>query len=196
MWWLIPIGVVGVGLKLLYDSVSDDEFEARERWENKRIEVEKTIEEHQENIDIHLQQSQSSYDFYFLNELHYSSVKVSNVAYQLLDDSRTSFRGINKILKEAKERKKLLQSKLDKYKKEKNYNKIDEIKKELKMVNDLRRNVFDDRDKLELQKDSFLQEVQRLNHQTRELKELIRDRCGSKGEDWYFRLEDRKLNRT
>jgi len=194
MWWLIPIGI-GVGLKLLYDSVSDDEYQARERWENKRVEVEKTIEEHQKNIDIHLQESQESYDFYFLNELHYSSVQISNSAYQLLDDSRTSFNGINKMLKKAKEQKKMLQNKLDSYKKEKNNHKVNEMKEELKMVNELRRNVFDDRDKLKLQKESFLSEVQRLNHQTRELKELIRDRCGAKGEDWYFRLEARKLNR-
>ena len=104
MWWLIPVGI-GVGLKLLYDSVSDDEYKARERWESKRIEVEKTIEEHQENIDAHLKESQNSYDFYFLNELHYSSVQISNAAYQLLDDSRSSFNGINKMLKKAKEQK-------------------------------------------------------------------------------------------
>jgi len=194
MWWLIPIGI-GVGLKLLYDEVSEEEYKARERWEDKRVEVEKTIEEHQNNIDIHLKEAHESYNFHFLIDLHYSSVKVSNSAYQLLDDSRSSFNGINKMLKKAKEQKNILQESLNECKIKKNYQKIKEIKQEIRMVNELRKSVFDDKDKLKSQKESFFNEVKRLNNQTRKLKELIRDRCGNKGEDWYFRLESRKLNK-
>ncbi len=194
MWWLIPIGI-GVGLKLLYDSVSDDECEARERWENKRVEIEKTIEEHQHNIDIHLKESKESYNFRLLVDLHYSSVKISNSAYQLLEDSRISFNGMSKMLKKAKEQKITLQKKLEECKAEKNRTQIIDIKKELKMVNELRKNIFDDRDKLDLQKKAFLDETKRLNNQTRKLKELIRDRCGEKGSDWYLRLEERKENK-
>lgn len=63
------------------------------------------------------------------------------------------------------------------------------------MVNELRKSVFDDKDKVKAQQASFLQEVQKLNNQTRELKECIRNRCGFKGVDWFNRLEERKKSR-
>lgn len=191
MWWLIPIGV-GVGLKLLYDTVSEEEYEARQRWEDKREEIERSIEEHQRNIEDHINQAQRSYDFHFLIDLHYSSMKVANSAYQLLDDAKSSFNGMSKMLKKSKEQRTALQSELEKAKKAKDKNAIHEVIEQLKMLNDLRKNVFADRDKVKVQKDQFLSEVKRLNNQTRELKEFIRDRCDDGGRKWYDRLEARK----
>jgi len=191
MWWLIPIGV-GVGLKLLYDAVSEEEYEARQRWEDKREEIERSIEEHQRNIEDHINQAQRSYDFHFLIDLHYSSMKVANSAYQLLDDAKSSFNGMSKMLKKSKEQRTALQSELEKAKKAKDKNAIHEVIEQLKMLNDLRKNVFADRDKVKVQKDQFLSEVKRLNNQTRELKEFIRDRCDDGGRKWYDRLEARK----
>ncbi len=191
MWWLIPIGV-GVGLKLLYDAVSEEEYEARERWEDKREEVERSIEEHQTNIEEHINQAQRSYDFHFLIDLHFSSMKVANSAYQLLDDANSSFNGMSKMLKKSKEQRTALQSELENAKDSKDKKAIYEVIEQLKMVNDLRKNVFADRDKMKAQKEQFLSEVKRLNNQTRELKEFIRDRCDDGGKKWYDRLEARK----
>ncbi len=191
MWWLIPVGI-GVGLKLLYDAVSEEEYEARKRWENKREEVERSIEEHQANIKAHIQQAKNSYDFHFLIDLHYSSSQVANSAYQLLDDARSSFSGMSKMLKKSKEQREALQHDLEEAKKNKDRKKIHETIEQLKMINNLRKSVFDDRDKVKEQKDKFLAEVQRLNNQTRKLKEFIRDRCGDGGREWYKRLEARK----
>lgn len=194
MWWLIPIGV-GVGLKLLYDAVSEEEYEARERWEDKREEVERSIEEHQTNIEEHINQAQRSYDFHFLIDLHFSSMKVANSAYQILDDANSSFNGMSKMLKKSKEQRTALQSELENAKDSKDKKAIYEVIEQLKMVNDLRKNVFADRDKMKAQKEQFLSEVKRLNNQTRELKEFIRDRCDDGGKKWYDRLEARKQAR-
>ena len=194
MWWLIPIGV-GVGLKLLYDAVSEEEYEARKRWEIKREEVKRSIKEHQENIEAHIQQAQKSYDFHLLVDLHYSSSQVANSAYQLLDDARSSFSGMSKMLKKSKEQRAALQHDLKEAKRNKDRKKIHETIEQLKMINDLRKSVFDDRDKVREQKDNFLAEVRRLNNQTRELKEFIRDRCGDGGREWYERLEARRRAR-
>lgn len=141
MWWLIPIGV-GVGLKLLYDAASEEEYEARQRWEDKREEVERTIEEHQQNIEEHISQAQRSYDFHFLADLHFSSVKVANSAYQLLDDAKSSFNGMSKMLKKSKEQRTILQSELENARKAKDKTTIHETIEQLKMVNDLRKNIF------------------------------------------------------
>src|SRR5690554_6003010 len=108
MWWLIR-----VGLKLLYDAVSEEEYKARERWESKREEVEKSIDDHRRSIENHIQEAQCSYDFHFLVDLHYSSSQVANSAYQLLDDARKSFSGMSKMLKKSKEQRSALQQELE-----------------------------------------------------------------------------------
>ena len=196
MWWLIPIGVgVGVGVKLLYDAVSEEEYEARKRWDNKREEVERSIKEHQANIEAHIQRAQSSYDFHFLVDLHYSSSQVANSAYQLLDDARISFSGMSKMLKKSTEQRSVLQQELEEARRIKDHQKIHAIIEQLKMINDLRKSVFEDRDKVREQKSQFLAEVQRLNNQTGYLKNFIRDRCDDGGRKWYDRLEARKKDR-
>ncbi|MGB2221778.1 hypothetical protein [Neptunomonas sp.] len=196
MLWMIPVGIgVGVGIKLLYDAVTEEEKEARVRWEEKREQVEKSIEEHQRNIDNHIQEASSSYDFHFLVDLHYSSMKVADVAYKLLDDARLSLNGMNRMLREAKKQKLALESELIIAKKEKNREAKSNIIEQLKVVNEIRRSLFDDRDKVSEQKDTFLSEVKRLNNQTRDLKIHVKDRCGSKGLDWFNRGEERKRSR-
>lgn len=189
MWWLIP---VGIGLKIIYDMVSDDEKEARRCWEDKHEQVEKTIEEHQRNIENHISDAKSCYAFHKLVNLHYSSVMVANNAYQLLDDSRQSLNGINKMLKKAKEERRTLQNRLHHAKITNDRKTIYDTIDQLKIIQDMRKNLFEDKKKIKEQTSSFFQEVLRLNHQTHELKECIKSRCGNKGSDWYFRLEERK----
>ncbi len=192
MWWIIPVVGVGAGLKLLYDVVSEEEREARTRWENKREEVERSLEEHQRNIESHIQQAQNSYDFHFLVDLHYSSSQVANAAYHLLNDAKSSFSGMSKMLKKSKEQRSFLQTELEEAERNQSRKAIYETIEQLKMVNELRKSVFNDRDKVKEQKVNFLAEVQRLNRQTKKLKEFIRDRCGDGGREWYNRLEARR----
>jgi len=189
MWWLIP---VGIGLKIIYDMVSDDEKEARRRWEEKYEEAEEAIEYHQKNIEQHIRDANSCYEFHKLVDMHYSSVKVADNAYRLLKDSRQSLNGINKMLKKAKEERQVLQNRLRQAKIANDLEIIDDTIKQLKMIQDMEKNLFEEKKKIYEQTSSFLQEVRRLNHQTHELKELIKSRCGQKGEKWYSKLEQRK----
>lgn len=191
MWWLIPIGIT-FGAKLLYSLVSNKVRKARIRWEKERINVEKSIIEHQKNIEEHIKQAQYSYDFHLLVDLHFSSLKVADIAYQLLDDARNSIDGLNKMLEKSKEQKNILQKKLEKARLEKNKKQIHDLIDQLKIINDMRTSFFNDRDLVKKQKSSLLIKVKRLNKQTRMLKEFIRDRCNYKGLDWYNRLEERK----
>ncbi len=191
MWWLIPTGVV-VCLKLIYDAVLGKEYKARQRWENKREKVESSIEKYQRNINARIKQAQSSYDFHFLVNLHFFSMNVANSAYQLLDDARNSFSGMSKMLKKSKEQRSILQTELAKAKRTKDHKAIHETIEQLKMVNDLRKSVFADRDKVKEQEKKFLTKVRRLNNQTKKLKEFIRNRCDDGGREWYEGLEARK----
>jgi hypothetical protein len=191
MWWIIPIGI-SFGAKLLYTLISNKVRKARLRWEKKRNNVEKSIIEHQKNIEEHINQAQYSYDFYLLVDLHYSSLKVADIAYKLLNDARSSIDGLNQMLIKSKEQRTFLQKKLEKAKLVKNKKQIYDLIEQLKIIDEMRTSFFNDRDLVKKQKSSFLVKVKKLNKQTRMLKEFIRDRCNYKGLDWYNRLEERK----
>lgn len=187
MWWLIPIGI-GIG-KLVYDYFSWQEIEARQRWESKSREVKKTVEEHRRNIEVHIQEVRDSYNFKLLTDIHFSSFIVADSAYQLLDDARSSLDSLGRIIIKTKNEKKELLIKLKELKTRKEKNQVLE---NLKLLNEMRQSLFDDKDKVKQQRDDLYNEVKRLNQQTNELKTFIRDRCGSKGIEWYERLEERR----
>jgi hypothetical protein len=194
MWWLaIPVGFIG--LKLIYEAASENERLARQRWENKRQEVASSVAQHQRSISRHLRQTQSCYDFHHYVDLHFASMQAADAAYQLLNDARSCLRAMDDMLAEAKEQKDALEMKLQAAKQARNRALFDSLLEELKIVTALRKSIFDDRDKVRAQREALLQEVQTLNEQTRQLKVCIRDRCGPKGADWFYRLEARKSHK-
>ena len=187
MFWIIaPIVVVGV-VAAIMSSASEGEKNARRNWESKREEVKKTVEEHRKNIETHLQKAQQSYDFHFLVDLHFSSHRIADSAYSLLNDARDSLGATIRILNQAFSKKNELKSKLEISTRElKN-----EYLTEIRSLNEFIGKVLEDKKTMESQKDGLHIEVKRLNAQTAELKGVIRDRCGEKGSDWHQRLEQR-----
>jgi len=188
MWWLIPVGIVAVGA-FIYDRIEDDEREARSNWESKRSELKKTVQNSYRETSAHIQRRQNEYNFYALIQTHHASVGVANEAYRLLKDAKNSLNAINKILKKSKIEKEksidLLQTTTKK-------SEIIDIKKHITLINQMRRELFDDKERLEKEKNEFYDELKKLNNQTRALKEKIFQECGHKGRDWYLRLESRK----
>ncbi len=187
MFWIIgPIVVVGV-VAAIISSASEGEKNARRNWESKREEVKKTVEEHRKNIETHLQKAQQSYDFHFLVDLHFSSHRIADSAYKLLNDARDSLGATIRILNQAFSKKNELKSKLE--------ISTRELKKEylteIRSLNEFIGKVLEDKKTMESQRNGLHEEVKRLNAQTAELKGVIRDRCGEKGSDWHQRLEQR-----
>lgn len=186
--WLIAIGI-GVVLTGLISGLNSSAGQARANWNRKYESVQKSIEWHRENIASHISNAQQIYDYHRLVELHYSSVKIADEAYSLLQNVTTTIFSINKTLHESKinigdlVRKRSVT--LDKQERETITNEIQEIK-------DFRHKLFSERDELVAQKENFLSEVRKFNNQTHMLKERIRDNTGQKGRDWYSRLESRK----
>lgn len=101
MWWF-AIPIVAIGLKVVYDVVSDGERQARREWEDKREKVKRTIKSHKEDIQKHIRKAQKCYDFCQLVDLHHSSVLIANEAYKLLKDSNESLSAMIKMLDESK----------------------------------------------------------------------------------------------
>jgi LPS O-antigen subunit length determinant protein (WzzB/FepE family) len=192
MFWIIaPIALIGAAVAAIASSVSDEEKTARQSWHTKRAEVVKSLEEHRRIIELHISQAQESYDFSFLCDLHFSSHKVADSAYSLLVDARTSLGSISSILDMASVKKNEIKDQLNNARGDQRK----ELLSEIRSLNEFKTKVIEDHKTIKAQKDALYNEVVRLNNQTRNLKEAIRDRCGEKGRDWYTRLEQRKTER-
>ena len=191
MWWLIPIGL-GLAAAAIIKALDDEAGSERKRWNQHYQEVQRDIEWHRNNIEKHLGEAQASYDFHVLTDLHFSSMKVADEAYKLLNGGHMSISAISKAIVTAKEQIAHLterrRSSTDSQERQAIVGEIDGLRK-------LRKTLFDDKDALTNQKNGFLSEVKRLNNQTRMLKENIRDRTGIRGAEWYQRTEARKASK-
>jgi len=187
MWWLLGL-VVGGALIL-----SEEAKQSRRRWAERYREVERTVEEHRANIEAHLVDAQASCNFHLLRNVYVSSFKVADEAYKLLTDARESLNGIGQALIDAKTRINELKEKRES--KELSPEERVNIQKEIDDLFELRKALFPDKDKVKQERDHLLEEVKKLNQQTHNLKEAIRDRCGYGGRLWYAKLERRKARR-
>ncbi len=191
MWWLAVPVAIGVAAYII-DELTDEAGAERDRWESKRKEVEHDLEWHKENIKRHLDEAKNTYDFHQLVNMHYSSVKVADEAYKLLTDARVTLKAIGKAIGAAKKERDVLK---EKRKKSKSKKEREEFTKEIESLINLRKQLFSQKEEIEEQKSEFYIRVKSLNAQTRELKCLIRDTTGYKGEEWYECLEQRKMSR-
>jgi len=178
------LALVGAGL-LIFNELQKQAGAERERWREKRAEVERSIEWHEAQIRNHLSEARESYDFKVLVDMHYSCMRVANQAYALLKDARTSLDKIYEAIKKTKEQ---LNRLFEKKKASRSKTEKDEIQQEIDSIIKLKSQLHDDLHEIRNQKDEFLSKVRDLNSKTHDLKISIRDRTGVKGRDWYDRL--------
>jgi hypothetical protein len=186
------LALVGAGI-WIYNELQEQSGAELERWRSKREEVQKSIEWHEEQIQTHLSQARNSYDFKVLVDMHFSCMKVADQAYSLLKDARVSLGKIGEAITKTKEQRDLL---FERKKSAKDLSEKNEIQQEITSIQELRKKLFLDKDEIKIQRDGFLLKVKDLNSKTHDLKISIRDRTGSKGQDWYARLEARKASRN
>ncbi len=190
MWFLIPIvGLVVAGIVAL---ASQEEASARSNWENKYQGAKDEVENLRRNIERHLSETRSTYDFYVLNEYYYSSFRFADNAYKLLNDSRISLSSLKKMIYAANEKrheiKMRLESRMSREAKTEHIG-------ELRNLTEFRDALQQDFNKVLAQKRDFADEVTRLNQQTEKLKTAMHERCGSKGREWYANLQQRISSR-
>lgn len=192
MWFLIPIAAVAVGLAYLYENVTEEEKRAAQAWKEKRNELEQTIEDHERNIRSYLRARTQILNYHEMVEYHYSSVQVANAAYNLMKDSQVALFGLNNLIHKTNIHRKNLQRDIELAKQKNEKQIVYEKIKEIKIINVIRTQQFEERDILKQQTEEFNKKLRELNIQTSEIKEKIRISCGQRGRDWYDRLENRK----
>lgn len=190
----IFIGIIAIGVGLyIMNELDDRAGEQRRRWESKREEITRTIEEHQANVERYFYDRSSIYSFHDLVDKHYSCMQVANEAYSLLNDARivtnSTYDAINKLKAHRS----------DLFNKKKSTSDLSEKKKiqeEINMIGGMVKGLYEDLTKNKHEKDELQSKVKEFNAKTRELKLTIRDQTGQKGYDWYTRLEYRSSMRS
>lgn len=196
MWPLIAIAGVAlsaIGGALYEKYFSDKEKRAKKKWQENRIEFEKYISEQEVEISRYTSRANSELDFHTLTNMHFTSMKIADQAYNLFDYSKIYLDAMNRNLKTTSERKQkillLFNSKIK-------YSKKLKLTDELKEIDEMRIQLFKDKDVLNSQTNSLKTRLKSFNKRTSSLKYKIRDYCGEKGKDWYKRLEQRKKYRN
>ena len=188
----IALGVMVVGT--LIDAFDDATADKKRSWERNREEFNREYQYHRRSIENHLKQAETYAEFYRLVGEHFQATQVANVAYANLKDARETLNTMNKALRKTKKVKGELKDKLNQCH-HKNKKERSQYLEEIRKLNKFRTELFEQRDILMAQKEDYLMKVHDLNQQAHQLKILIRDNTGSKGYEWYQRLEERKANR-
>jgi len=198
MWWIIGLviaGIFGIAQAIL-DSLRKEVSVERQRWETSYRQVEQEVLKYQRLLDQELRAVQHIYDFKKLTELHYASFQVANSTHDLFNDAWKTLDAMGRaIVNAAKQRKILEQRKRNAWPWERS-----QYEREIQSLHKLRDEILiPDKDRVKADRNRLLSEVQRLNKQTAMLRDMIRDRCGSQGVDWYNsrmeRTRIRQLNR-
>jgi hypothetical protein len=192
MFWLIPVGIGVAVVSAIIVTLENEAGTQQTRWQENHRQTQQKMVGHRQNLTAHLQTAQQSYQFHTLVNAHYASMQTANEAYLLLRDAEKSIAAVNTALGASKQQIANLSAQRNTAKP---LPQDQRLCTEIDGLRQLRNALFVQKKTLIQQKDSFLTEVKQLNNQTRELKESIRQQTGSRGEEWYRKMEMRKTCR-
>jgi len=190
MWWLIVGGLVAWGI-----AESEAEKKARKEFERTRTQHSNMMNAHRREIRRFASHKSKSFEFHKLRELHWESHKINQLARKTYFDGKKSYSGVCRMINSAISKRREFVSELAKAKKSNDTGKIIEIKGNLRILNQHIDKLFEEKEKLADQKDSFYNDMISLQQATTELKYQIRDNCGPGGEIWFDRIEARNESR-
>lgn len=170
MWWIIGLviaGIFGIAQKIL-ESLQQEVAVERKRWEDSYQQVEREVQQQQRIIEQKLRTSIELLQYQEVASLHSASIKLADTTHSLLQGSRKTLDAMGRaIVETAKQRKALEQRKRE------SFFGRGELEKQILALHKLRDEILvPDKDKVKAQRDRLLYEVQRLNRQTAELREL------------------------
>lgn len=181
MWWLLPLVGLGVVAAVL-GVASKEERTAREVWEREYAASLHEVRVQRARVESLRAAAQASYDFHYLNGVYFDSMRCADMAFRSLTNARACLDGLHRMIRATQERRDSLKLKFERYLPREEY---EETVANLRQLRDLQVQLKADFDKVLVEKRALSDEVARLNASTRALKELIRDRCGSRGQAWY-----------
>lgn len=185
---MVTLGVLGIAAAILAE-LQRAAAEERHYWYNVHAKAEDEISRLRRQVEQELRRAQQRQaDFQRLTQLHFESAQAADRAYDLLRKAQTSLDALNQAIRKARvERDRLIAEK----RQAQSHDEKARYEQEIGALQELRRQLFPDKDQLKAERDALLGQVRRLNAQTHSLKTTIRDRCGTHGQDWHKRLVTR-----
>jgi len=193
MWWL-AVPAVGAGIVVVYQWLKREAGESRRRFEDRYESVSREVTDHNKVLKQHLRQAQKSVDFHLLTSVHFSSWKVADTVHSSLRDARKSSACLREAMGNLRQARDECKTRLDAHPRPTGAAR-EEILGEMAGLRDAMIALSEDLRSVHTRVDHLSGQVSTLNMQTRELKEAIRDRCGSRGREWYQALNERAESR-
>lgn len=195
MWWLIGLIIAGIYsiAQSILDSLRQEVAVERLKWESSYKKVEQEVLSQQRALNYELQKAQDERSFERLRNLHTSSRKIADTTYGVLNDARKTLEAMGRAIVTAAQQRELLEKR-----RHSTWNPFEssQLEKEIQGLLKLRNEILvPDKNTVKADKDRIYQEVVRLNQQTAELRDMIKNRCGIKGARWYADLMDRTERR-
>ena len=195
MWWIIGFiiaGIYGIAQTIL-DSLRQEVAVERQKWETSYRRIEQDVISQQRMLAHELQKAQDENSFERLRNLHTTSRKIADVTFDILTGARKTLDAMGRAIVSAAQQRKILEQR-----KRATWSPFRsvELEKEIQALHKLRNEVLvPDKDKVKSDRDRINIELKRLNQQTATLRDMIRDRCGPKGKQWYSGLMERTERR-
>jgi len=184
---IIATGLALVALVWLESVVG----EKQRNWEDKYKDYQDEIDRLNDKLKDTINSNNYEMDFKELIDLHYQSFSTADNTKLLLDDARDSLKAIGQTIMKLKENKNEIEIKL------KNLTSSQqELKEELTSVIETRKELFNIQDKIKEQRNTLSRKLKEFNQNTQKLKFKIKDNTGSRGREWFKKLERKKEARN
>lgn len=132
--------------------------------------------------------------FHELCELHYRSIQIANNAKQALDHAKNTLDIFYETRRKCYDNMNRLSVEYIEQRAAKNWDRIERIRGDQSSLKELKNGLHEQIDIIRDKRELFYMELKELNQKTRELKYHIKN-IGSRGEDWFSRLEERTNQR-
>lgn len=160
MWWIVIPVVVGAAAWIL-DEVSEEAKTEKDRWENKKNDVDQEVDQHIKGFLKHLEQAQNQYYSTLLDQRHIESARLSEQASKLLIDVQISLDALGAAIVKAKDQKDRL---IEDRKRTHNLSHIKKLTTEIDSLIALRKQLFSQRDQMLSQKKTLNQKMRFLKN--------------------------------
>ncbi|MFW3963832.1 hypothetical protein [Acinetobacter radioresistens] len=186
--WQVALGAVVLGgaVLALLDRETRDQHE---RFQRKERQLRLETAEQRARIQKAMQRSAAYLEYKQYIEMHYNSVQTANQAFELYTSAKNVINQLYTQLKFSSEQIQQLKHQRNQLQRVEREVVHQQLQSQYLIHKELKQSIQD----YKVQKDNYYLEIKKLNEETAQLKQYIRLNTGKMGQEWYARLEQRRL---
>ena len=186
--WQVALGAVVLGgaVLALLDRETRDQHE---RFQRKERQLRLETAEQRVRIQKAMQRSAAYLEYKQYIEMHYNSVQTANQAFELYTSAKNVINQLSTQLKFSGDQIQQLKHQRNQLQRVEREVVHQQLQTQYLIHKELKQSIQD----YKIQKDNYYLEIKKLNEETAQLKQYIRLNTGKMGQEWYARLEQRRL---